>query len=121
MGRLAAPFATQPNLRSILVLPNCSESLQRWQERTAESLQALTSINITAGSSHQREERAESIAVGGAGVELEASGKQSASICESSCLPLAFCSLSCSVSLSICLVRCSMEAILLSIKASFLS
>jgi hypothetical protein len=83
--------------------------------------QALTSINPTCSSGHQREEGTESIAVGGAGIELEASGKQSASICESSCLPLAFCSLSCSVSLSICFVRCSMEAILLSIKASFLS
>jgi hypothetical protein len=85
------------------------------------SAQPSTSINATGGLSHQREEGTESIAVGGAGLELEASGKQSASICESSLLPLAFCSLSCSVSLSICFVRCSMEAILLSIKASFLS
>ena len=88
---------------------------------TGASAQPFTSINSAGGISYQGEEGAESIAVGGAGVELEASGKQSASICESSFLPLAFCSLSRSVSLSISFVRCSIEAILLSIKASFLS
>ena len=66
------------------------------------------------GVSHQREQGLESLAVGGIGVELMPSGKQSASMRESSCLPLAFCSVSRSVSLSICFVR-------LSIKASFLS
>jgi len=59
----------------------------------------LTSVNSAGGISHQGEEGAESIAVGGAGIELEASGKQSALICESSFLPLAFCYLSRSVSL----------------------
>jgi hypothetical protein len=86
------------------------------------------SLFAGAGISHQCEEGAESIAVGGAGIELEASGKQSALICESSFLPLAFCSLSCSVSLSISLKRLSlscilfsMETILVSIEAILLS
>ena len=50
----------------------------------------------------QGEEGAESLAVDGGGVELEASAKQSASILASSCLPLAFCCLSRSVSCLSC-------------------
>jgi hypothetical protein len=52
--------------------------------------------------SHQTEEEAESFAIDGGRVELETSGKQSASMLASSCLPLAFCRLSCAVS---CLSR----------------
>ena len=85
-------------------------TLWRWAVSTAgASAQPKTSINTSRASGHQREEGTESIAVGGAGIELEASGKQSASICESSCLPLAFCSLSCSVSLSISFKRLSLS------------
>jgi hypothetical protein len=63
---------------------------------------------------HQGEVGLESGSVADAGIELDAGGKQSASIEASSCLPLAFCSLSLafscfsrSVSLSICSISCA--------------
>ncbi len=47
--------------------------------------------------------------MGGAGVELESSSKQSACMEASNSLPLAFCSLSCAISLSISFVRLSLS------------
>lgn len=57
----------------------------------------------------QREEGLESGSVGFGWVEEYSGGKQSASIEASSCLPLAFSCLSCSVSFSICLIRSSLS------------
>lgn len=65
---------------------------------------------------HQGKEGAVAGGVGGAGIELESSAKQSACLEASRCQPLAFCCLSSSVSfsiysvsLSICFVRFSLS------------
>ena len=78
--------------------------LNSWLSRIAGSA-AYTSnaLLVFQGSlTHQGEEGLEAGSVADAGIELDAGGKQSASIEASSCLPLAFSCLSCSVSFSIC-------------------
>jgi hypothetical protein len=85
--------------------------LSSWLSRVAGSAtHASNALLVFQGLlTHQGEEGLEAGSVTDVGVEQDSGGKQSASIEASSCLPLAFCSLSlavsclsCSVSLSIC-------------------
>ena len=80
----------------------CASAATPWPEGCRRTLGASTPVRFGREFSHQVEEEAESFAVDGRGVELEASGKQSASMLASSCLPLAFCRLSRSVSFLVC-------------------